>query len=731
MKFKQLTIIILCILGFSVARSQNAQTDTTTNKLIILDEVQITAPASSNVSVLKQPVSIVKLDQKELKRSVGIYLDDAINTNIPGVFMQRRTISAGQQFNIRGYGNGSRGTSGVNSNFDGQGSKVYLNGIPVTDAEGITLMDDIDFGSVSNVDVTKGPSGTLYGLAIAGVVNMKTQKAEKNKTSIGQDFMLGNYGLMRATTHLSIGGENSSFLINYGHQESDGFIVHTASHKDFVNVIGDFHPDAKHIVSTYFGYSNSYDERQGELTIGQYDTLNYSGNPAYINNNAHSNIISFRAGIGYTYKINDIVSNSTSVFGSGISNNSSSAAGWTDKNPINYGARSTFDLNFHLNEKLKLKGVAGFELQQQYAQVIGYGMIANPDTTIQNAYHIIGPMKSNQSYRTGTSSVFTEWNLEMPSDFTLTAGIGISTMNINLNDRFYVANSTKPTNYQQDYKGMVSPHVALNKIFNQHLSVYVSYSKGYKAPVSSYFFIPATGQVNTGLKPEIGNQYEIGTKGELLNQKLHYEIALFDAIFSDKMTTVAVPLDPPAVGTAYSYVVNRGSQNDKGIEVLLKYRALEATDGFISSITPFANFTYSNFKYENYTYQSLSADKKTVIEVDYSGNAVAGVPPVTANVGFDIASNSGLYANLNYSYRDAMTFTSDGLNKTKAYSLLNSKIGFQRSIRHFNLDAYFGAINMTGTQYPMMVFLNQLPDAYLPAPYEINYFGGINLKYTF
>jgi iron complex outermembrane recepter protein len=30
-----------------------------------------------------------------------------------------------------------------------------------------------------------------------------------------------------------------------------------------------------------------------------------------------------------------------------------------------------------------------------------------------------------------------------------------------------------------------------------------------------------------------------------------------------------------------------------------------------------------------------------------------------------------------------------------------------------------------------MVFLNQLPDAYLPAPNEINYFGGVNLKYTF
>ena len=103
-----------------------------------LDNVEITATSSQNKSMLYQPVSIAKLNNTELKRSTGLYLDDAINTNVPGVIMQRRAISSGQQFNIRGYGNGIRGTNGISSNFDGQGSKVYLNGIAITDAEGNT-----------------------------------------------------------------------------------------------------------------------------------------------------------------------------------------------------------------------------------------------------------------------------------------------------------------------------------------------------------------------------------------------------------------------------------------------------------------------------------------------------------------------------------------------------------------------------------------------------------------
>src|SRR5215831_11273493 len=132
-----------------------------------LNEVEITATSNPNKSLLYQPVSITKLSPVELKRGTGIFFNEAINANVPGVTMMTRTVSAGQQFNIRGYGNGVRGTNGVNSNFDGQGYKVYLNNIPITDAEGITLMDDIDFASVGNVEVVKGPSGTLYGLAIA------------------------------------------------------------------------------------------------------------------------------------------------------------------------------------------------------------------------------------------------------------------------------------------------------------------------------------------------------------------------------------------------------------------------------------------------------------------------------------------------------------------------------------------------------------------------------------
>jgi iron complex outermembrane receptor protein len=267
--------------------------------------------------------------------------------------------------------------------------------------------------------------------------------------------------------------------------------------------------------------------------------------------------------------------------------------------------------------------------------------------------------------------------------------------------------------------------------------VYASYNKGYKAPVSSYFFIttpavtvpptPATGRVNETLKPEIGNQFEIGTKGQLLNSKLSYELAIYKATFSDKMTAVAVQSPASPNTTLYSYMVNGGEQIHKGVEALVKFTAFQSGNGFFRVIRPFANMTYSDFKYgDNFTIQ-----KSVTVTEDYSNKRVGGVPKMMANIGVDLMMAYGLYANMYYNHKDEVPITSLNDFWAAGYNLLNGKIGMKHDLgKHFNLDLYFGATNITGAKYYLMVFVNQLPDAYIPAPTKANVYGGVNLKYN-
>lgn len=722
-------------LSKTLSCSEKALTISLSPSVESIDEIEITARSNPEKSQLIQPESIVKMGTNEIQRGQGLFLTDAINTNVPGVSMMNRTVSAGQQINIRGYGNGM-GFRGVSSNFDMQGIKAYLNGIPLTDAEGITILDDIDFNSLGNVEVLKGPSGTLYGLAIAGVLNMETQKAAKEGTTISQDVMGGSYGLFRTTTKIAYSKNKANIFVNYGHQNYNGFMEHTKSKKDFVNALATFTVNDREKFTAYMGYTNSNDQRNGELTIAQYDSLDYSGNPTYIKNDAHSTVKTFRAGLSNTYKFKKYVSNTTSLFGSAQAMDNSSAGGWTDKTPLNFGMRTTFDVDAKINDKITLTGVTGLELQKLNAQTIGYKMGA--DSTNLSGYNIITALKSNQITNSFTYSYFTEWTAHLPYGFSVKAGVGISNMQIKLSDRLWglsnnTSGSTTPKSYEANYRNLAAINAAINKEFGKKTSVYVAYSDGYKAPVGSNIIIATTGQVNKGLKPEKGQQIEVGTKGNFLNGRLFYTAAGFHTVFKDKFTTQTVQ-NPSNTATLYSYIVNGGKLNNNGLELLVKYEILKTQDKFFTSVRPFANLTYSHFRYKDYTFKTIGKDANhidyTMVQ-NYTGNKVAGVSPVVFNAGIDAYTKVGLYGNITYNYRSKMPFTSDGLNEADAYHLLNAKLGFRKTIKQFTFDAYLGLNNITSTQYYAMVFVNQLPDAYIPAPRKINFFGGAHLSYNF
>jgi iron complex outermembrane receptor protein len=213
-----------------------------------------------------------------------------------------------------------------------------------------------------------------------------------------------------------------------------------------------------------------------------------------------------------------------------------------------------------------------------------------------------------------------------------------------------------------------------------------------------------------------------------MHNRLTYELTCFNAVFSNKMTAISVVSPASPTTTLYSYVVNGGKQLHNGVEALVKYTVYQSEKGFFSSIRPFANLTYSDFKYGDH----FTIQKSVTATEDYSKKAVAGVAKMVANLGMDINTAPGMYANISYNYKDKMPITS--LNDTYAasYNLLNGKIGLKRSIgKHIGFDAFLGVNNATGTKYYLMAFVNQLPDAYIPAPTRATVFGGVNLQYNF
>src|SRR2546423_806390 len=289
---------------------------------------------------IRQPQTANTLTDAELRRFSGLSLQDALNT-VPGVVMQSRTPWGGQHIVIRGYYPSTDNGRTNSENFSGLGYQLFLDNIPVTDATGTTIMDDIDFFNLGKVEVIKGPS-PLYGSYIAGAVNLFTPKPTPNQTSIEQQTIGGSYGLFRSNTTVQTSNGNADIRLNYGHQTYNGFRPHDASRKDYVSFTTSFNATEKQTVSTYFSYNNSYEELAGEIDSADLYARKAVSNTAYLLNNSHAIIESFRAGITDKYQFSEHFSNQTTVYATGSSLNQNFAHGFNKNQNLNFGGRTAF-----------------------------------------------------------------------------------------------------------------------------------------------------------------------------------------------------------------------------------------------------------------------------------------------------------------------------------------------------------------------------------------------------
>lgn len=688
-----------------------------------LNEVEVTGSKPESHMNLKQAQSIGILTTKELNRNDGLFLENSINL-LSGVRMEKRTLNGGQRITIRGYGN--------SSNFNGSGIKTYLNGIPVTDAEGTTILDDVDFSTLGKVEVIKGPASSLYGTGIGGVVKMYTARPTYKGTKLTQQGQMGTFGLYSTNSRIEHASDKSSVMVNYGHQNYDGYRVHTASRKDFVNFIGDFRANEKQTITVYAGYSYSFNELAGQLDSASFVNKENKAEVPYLNNQAHVEFESYRTGVSHSYEFSKHLQNVTSAYVSGYKQSQASAAGLNSNLFQNYGTRTEFNLSFLNGRAISIKGTIGGEFIKSNSFRKTYALNNSAPTYLSTDLQV-----SAMQY-----SAFTQWDVKLPKNFLLTLGVSYNGIEYGITDHAFNPPATiipypGPHRIQSGYYSftpMLIPRIALQKSITENISVFANVSQGYSPPTATQAVAATTvgGQINTDLKPEKGMMYEVGSKGNLLNRKLAYQLTLFSIDIYDKLTSQSA-----TVPTTYSYTVNTGRQVNQGLEIDLAYTLQNDTSGFISLIRPFASFTYSDFKYKDYKNNN---DNNPATTRDYSGNKVSGVAPIMFNVGLDVELKWGFYLYTTYQYVDAMPITYDNNHKAASYSLLNAKLGYRKEIgKHFAFDIYAGGNNLTNSLYYNMVFLNQTftplpaaqPALYLPAAYTATFYGGLNLSYKF
>jgi iron complex outermembrane receptor protein len=185
-----------------------AQEKTDTTKR--LKEVVI-KPYFTEQPLMRTTGSIGLIDQATFDKQPSNSLVSAVNT-ISGVRMEERSPGS-YRLSIRG--------SLLRSPFGVRNVKTYFDDFPLTDAGGNTYLNALDIAAAGQIQILKGPQGSIYGANSGGVILIQPQYPI-DSTQVGLRLEGGSYGSFHQNANVSKQFKNYGISLTQAYQRSDG-----------------------------------------------------------------------------------------------------------------------------------------------------------------------------------------------------------------------------------------------------------------------------------------------------------------------------------------------------------------------------------------------------------------------------------------------------------------------------------------------------------------------------
>ena len=351
----------------------------------------------------------------------------------------------------------------------------------------------------------------------------------------------------------------------------------------------------------------------------------------------------------------------------------------------------------------KLQAVFGGEIF-----IEGYN-IQNYTNENSNNGILMGDLDQSRNY--GNVFLVTEYN---PSElWRIVLGANINYSGFKSTDRLLTNGDDISGDYGFD--PILSPKVSVSRKIGEKLRLYGLVAHGFSLPTFEETLYP-NGQINDEIKPESGYNFEIGLKGKLFQDKLYFEIVGYSMYINDLLVARRDEQD--------DYVgINAGKTIHKGMEVLLDHQLVKNS---IFQISHRLALTYMNYSFDEFVDDENG---------DYSGNELTGVPDHTIDYAVNFNSTIGFYANLNWQNVGSMPMRDDNSIYSDAYNVVNLKLGYRKTIGHFDINAYAGINNLLDEKYASMILVNAGswtgPPRYYYSGLPINYYAGVRLGYSF
>lgn len=666
--------------------------------VINLSEVRVTGFDGNKTN--KETAGAVSLiTSREITRGSAVSLQPALNA-IAGMRMDQSTLSEAR-ISIRG--NGVRAAYGIRN------VKVYLNEIPVTEADGTTRIEALDVQSIGRAEIIKGPASSIYGAGTGGVINFQLQRSPYQEQSVEGSGLVGANGLYRLASTYRSGGDKINSYVSYGWQEYAGYREHSKDMRRFLTGNFQLFPTDKRIITLLLNRTTQHSQIPGSLTADQVANNPLQANASNLDKQAGRYQNWTRLGLGQQYRFNEKLINNTSVFTYFYDLDHPLPYAYLRNFYQSFGGRTrfTYDPNFEL---LPTRFTVGAEFNEGLTK----------GTQYVNNHGKEGAISANIDYNNVSYSLFYQSETAFSPKTSLTLGLSYNSLSYDV--RNYLIQNQSGI---KKFKPQATPRIALSHNFGDALSLHGSISSGFSPPSSSEIK-NVDGSINTGLQAEKALNYELNAKGNLLKSRLAYDLAIFKMDMKGELIAQSVQ-------QGITIYHNSGKTSHNGIELALSYQALNPESrGEITRLHPYIAVTYSDFNFLDY--RVLNSNNEVI--ADYEGNELTGISPWVISAGIDFESKIGFYFYGSYFYNDKFPLNDANSAYNASYHIVNSKLGYKKQVtKSVELNIYGGLDNFLNQSYSSIVSLNAMGFGGGAAPYfnpspKRNAYGGLTFKYN-
>lgn len=672
---------ILFIAGLTMATPPE-KIDTTVSKHIELDEVTITEFKQNKHNLTPSSISVANAT---LIGNQGLNSLKELTAVMPNFFMPDYGSKQNTPVYIRGVGAKTKGPA----------VGFYVDGIPHFENSAF----DIDLSDVADVEVFRGPQGTLYGRnAIGGIINVHTISPFAYQ---GSHLKIG-YGsqndiTVQAANYTKLSSQ-FGFSIAGGYHHNQGFFTNEATGKKAdgidegfgrINLLWRPADNWFFRLNSMLNYSD-----QGGYPYGTYNKeTNKVANVNYNRCSSYHRLIS-TSGLNARYDGEHFSFNSQTSYqfikdSQGIDQDFMPQDFFFVRNKIKQNmASQEFTLKSNDNSR--------------YQWIVGaFGMIQNIDNNVETQY-----IKKNQGQPATSKIPVYAFALYHQSSYNIWKGLS-ATLGLRF-DYEYAKQDYHKDAYQlttnngrkvlKDFHSslhfsQITPKFALQYLTNQQNLFYASVTRGYKAGGFNQSFRTDDERTYT---PEFNWNYEVGAKIKLLNQKLMAEVALFYIDWRNQQVNLTVP----GVG---NILHNAGHSDSKGVEVSLSAQPIQGLNLQMSYGYTYARFIdYQKNEKVNYAHNLLPMVPRNTLGVNASYTLVPRNNKIVDEVVFSCGM-TGV---------GKIYWTEDNAVSQDFYALLNAKISATRGIFSWELWSK----NLTDTTYSTYCFKSSAYYAQLGKP---------------